>query len=98
MSCKRVTFTKPSGRHVTVKRCDDRKLSESATARYERDGVCREDGRFVAGDSESPEPRQSRAARERAEWEARHRRLESMEASLRARRGRGGGDGGSVGL
>ena len=65
--CKRVTFTKPTGRKVKVERCDGRKLADAARARFARTGACRdEQKRFTRCDSESPAPPSVQKAEARA--------------------------------
>lgn len=79
MACRTFTVKTPRKRKVT--RCSDRKLSDSAKARYEQHGVCRDERkRFARCDTESPAPRDV--------LEAERRRESKAEAELRKLRGK----------
>lgn len=79
-SCRTFTVRAPRKRKIT--RCDDRKLSDSAKARYRREGACRENGRFVACDMEDPAPRSVRKAEAKAARAAERAARERTTAKL----------------
>lgn len=79
MACRTFTVKTPKKRRVT--RCSDRKLSDSAKARYEQQGVCRDERkRFARCDTESPAPRDV--------LEAERSRESKADAELRKLRGK----------